>query len=233
MSQSATGGRRRLDSSVPPEYDLPTREPRIDSPIAARFVMFLVFIGWVVGTAGSATAIIAVDTPVLDRATFRGAADGGLRDRADPSRRRLPAHLVTDDGRARGRRGDPRDQHPAGCCGCGDGRARRGLGRARDPTCRHRDRRRSASTPCHWAWPSAARWRWPRGTRRSTISASTSRCSRSLSAWRSPWSGTSAPACTAWGDRTSRSWPASPRWCCWCSSTAASCVRTDRSRWCA
>ncbi|MDX6277264.1 MAG: hypothetical protein QOJ72_1392 [Nocardioidaceae bacterium] len=61
--QSATGGRRRLDASVLPEYDLPTREPRIDSPIAARFVMFLVFIGWVIGTAGSATAIIAIDTP--------------------------------------------------------------------------------------------------------------------------------------------------------------------------
>jgi hypothetical protein len=63
MSRASNGGRRRLDASVLPEYDLPTREPRIDSPIAARFVMFLVFVAWVAGTAGAGTAIVAVDTP--------------------------------------------------------------------------------------------------------------------------------------------------------------------------
>lgn len=63
MSRAPKGGRRRLDASVPPEYDLPTREPRLDSPRAARFVMALVFLGWVAGTAGSATSIAAVDTP--------------------------------------------------------------------------------------------------------------------------------------------------------------------------
>ncbi len=63
MSRAPKGGRRRLDASVPPEYDLPTREPRLDSPRAARFVMVLVFLGWVAGTAGSATSIAAVDTP--------------------------------------------------------------------------------------------------------------------------------------------------------------------------
>lgn len=60
---SAASGRRRLDASVLPEYDLPTREPRIDSPIAARFVMFLVFVAWLIGTVGAGTAIVAVDTP--------------------------------------------------------------------------------------------------------------------------------------------------------------------------
>jgi len=63
MSRAQKGGRRRLDASVPPEYDLPTREPRLDSPGAARFVMVLVFLGWVAGTAGAATSIAAVDTP--------------------------------------------------------------------------------------------------------------------------------------------------------------------------
>ena len=63
MSRAPKGGRRRLDASVPPEYDLPTREPRIDSPRTARILMVLVFIGWVAGTAGSGTSIVAVDTP--------------------------------------------------------------------------------------------------------------------------------------------------------------------------
>ncbi|WP_332662175.1 hypothetical protein [Aeromicrobium sp.] len=63
MSRAPKGGRRRLDASVPPEYDLPTREPRIESPRTARFLMFLVFLGWVAGTVGSGTAIVAVDTP--------------------------------------------------------------------------------------------------------------------------------------------------------------------------
>ncbi|MEV7398049.1 hypothetical protein [Aeromicrobium sp. NPDC092404] len=63
MSRAPKGGRRRLDASVPPEYDLPTREPRLESPRAARFVMVLVFVAWLAGTAGSATSIIALDTP--------------------------------------------------------------------------------------------------------------------------------------------------------------------------
>ena len=35
-----TAGRRRADSPRPPEYDLPTREPRIESPRTARLLMF-------------------------------------------------------------------------------------------------------------------------------------------------------------------------------------------------
>ncbi|AXT86365.1 hypothetical protein C6I20_15070 [Aeromicrobium sp. A1-2] len=63
MSRAPKGGRRRLDASVPPEYDLPTREPRIDSPRTARTLMLLVFIAWLLGTAGAATSVVAVGTP--------------------------------------------------------------------------------------------------------------------------------------------------------------------------
>lgn len=63
MSRPPKGGRRRLDSSAPPEYDLPTREPRIDSPRTARLLMVLVFVGWVAGTLGAGTSVIAVGTP--------------------------------------------------------------------------------------------------------------------------------------------------------------------------
>lgn len=63
MSQTARGGRRRLDASVPPEYDVPTREPRIESARAARLVMGAVFGLWVVGFAGALTAVVAVGAP--------------------------------------------------------------------------------------------------------------------------------------------------------------------------
>ena len=44
MSRAPKGGRRRLDASVPPEYDLPTREPRLDSPVAARAIENTVYV---------------------------------------------------------------------------------------------------------------------------------------------------------------------------------------------
>lgn len=56
-------GRRRLDSSELLQYDLPTREPRIESPRAARIVMIVVFVGWIVGTIGAGTSIVAVGAP--------------------------------------------------------------------------------------------------------------------------------------------------------------------------
>ena len=46
-----TAGRRRADSPRPPEYDLPTREPRIESPRTARLLMFGVLVAWIIGTA--------------------------------------------------------------------------------------------------------------------------------------------------------------------------------------
>lgn len=63
MSRTNSPGHRRLDASVLPEYDLPTREPRIGSPIAARLVIGVVFLAWVAGTAGAATSIVSVATP--------------------------------------------------------------------------------------------------------------------------------------------------------------------------
>lgn len=63
MSGAVKGGRRRLDSSVPPEYDLPTREPRLESPQVARILLVLVFAAWVVGTLGAGSSIVAVDIP--------------------------------------------------------------------------------------------------------------------------------------------------------------------------
>lgn len=60
---TAHGGRRRLDASVPPEYDVPTREPRIESPETARLVMVGVFALWVVGFVGTLTSIVAVGAP--------------------------------------------------------------------------------------------------------------------------------------------------------------------------
>lgn len=62
MSSPVQGGRRRLDA-VEPEYDLPTREPRLDSPRTARVVLLAVFAMWVIGTLGAASAVIAVDVP--------------------------------------------------------------------------------------------------------------------------------------------------------------------------
>jgi len=56
-------GRRRLDASLTPEYELPTREPRIDSAVAARVVMGVVFGLWVVGTLGAATSVIDTGAP--------------------------------------------------------------------------------------------------------------------------------------------------------------------------
>ena len=57
------GGRRRLDSSVPADYDVPTREPRLASPAAAGVVIAVTFAAWVVGTLGAATAVVAVGAP--------------------------------------------------------------------------------------------------------------------------------------------------------------------------
>jgi len=63
MSQTARGGRRRLDASVPPEYDVPTREPRLESARTARLVMGAVFGVWVLGFAGTLTSVVAIGAP--------------------------------------------------------------------------------------------------------------------------------------------------------------------------
>ena len=56
-----TAGRRRADSPRPPEYDLPTREPRIESPRTARVLMFGVLVAWIIGTLAAATSVVVVD----------------------------------------------------------------------------------------------------------------------------------------------------------------------------
>ncbi len=58
-----TEGRRRADSPRPPEYDLPTREPRIESPRTARLLMLGVLIAWVIGTLAAGTSVVAIDIP--------------------------------------------------------------------------------------------------------------------------------------------------------------------------
>lgn len=63
MTATTQGGRRRLDASVPQEYDVPTREPRIDSPETARAIMAATVVLWVIGFAGSLTSIVAVGAP--------------------------------------------------------------------------------------------------------------------------------------------------------------------------
>ncbi|MGA9715445.1 MAG: hypothetical protein WBQ48_06400, partial [Aeromicrobium sp.] len=57
------GGRRRLDSSVPQDYDVPTRVARIASPRIAYLVMSSFVVLWLVGVAGAGTAVVAVGTP--------------------------------------------------------------------------------------------------------------------------------------------------------------------------
>lgn len=63
MARTPKGGRRRLDSSEEPAYDVPTREPRIESARTARTLMFAMFVAWIVGTVGAGTAVVAVDSP--------------------------------------------------------------------------------------------------------------------------------------------------------------------------
>lgn len=56
-----SSGRRRAAS--PAEYDIPTREPRVQSPRAARTLMSGVFAAWVVGLLLAGTAVVAIDFP--------------------------------------------------------------------------------------------------------------------------------------------------------------------------
>jgi hypothetical protein len=57
------GGRRRLDSSVPEDYDVPTRVPRLSSPALARGAVLATVVMWVIGAAGAATSVVAVGAP--------------------------------------------------------------------------------------------------------------------------------------------------------------------------
>lgn len=58
---ASTAGRRR--AAAPEEYDFPTREPRVKSPRAARWLMAGVFAAWMVGVAAAGSAVVAYDLP--------------------------------------------------------------------------------------------------------------------------------------------------------------------------
>ncbi|MFL6088776.1 MAG: hypothetical protein ACJ71Z_01400 [Aeromicrobium sp.] len=59
--RSSSAGRRR--AATPDEYDVPTREPRVKSPRAARTLMAGVFAVWIIGIVLAGTAVVAFDLP--------------------------------------------------------------------------------------------------------------------------------------------------------------------------
>jgi hypothetical protein len=63
MTSTVQGGRRRLDASVPPEYDVPTREPRIESQRTVRFLLGAMMALWLVGVLAAGTSVVAVGAP--------------------------------------------------------------------------------------------------------------------------------------------------------------------------
>ncbi len=62
MSTTTQGGRRRLDASQAPQYDLPTRQPRL-RPDLGRWVVAGVIALWVLATGAAATSVVAVGAP--------------------------------------------------------------------------------------------------------------------------------------------------------------------------
>ncbi|MFT4189691.1 MAG: hypothetical protein QM621_14080 [Aeromicrobium sp.] len=62
MSGAATG-RRRLDASVPQEYDQPVRPPRLPSNQLSVRLGVTVGVGAILGLLGSLTGVVAVDAP--------------------------------------------------------------------------------------------------------------------------------------------------------------------------
>lgn len=63
MTTTATGSPGRRRAAEPDEYDLPTREPRVRSPFAAKVLMAGVLAAWFVGVAAASTSVIAYDLP--------------------------------------------------------------------------------------------------------------------------------------------------------------------------
>ncbi len=64
MSGTAVG-RRRLDASVPPEYEQAVRAPRFSSRRSAAWTGALVGLAALVGAAGTVSSLIAVDVPAV------------------------------------------------------------------------------------------------------------------------------------------------------------------------
>lgn len=62
--RSATEGRRRLDTTVPADYDVPTRQPRLESDRYVRLAFAGTFLVWVLGVIGAGTSVVAVAHPL-------------------------------------------------------------------------------------------------------------------------------------------------------------------------
>lgn len=63
MSRTPAGGRRRLDNSVVPEYEMPTRGPRIGSEVVVKRVVRLTVAVWVLAAVAAGTSVVAVGAP--------------------------------------------------------------------------------------------------------------------------------------------------------------------------
>ncbi|WP_370186078.1 hypothetical protein [Aeromicrobium sp.] len=60
---TSSGGRRRLDASVPIDYDVPVRQPRLESPTATRYAFAATIVAWVVGVVAAGSSLVAVAHP--------------------------------------------------------------------------------------------------------------------------------------------------------------------------
>lgn len=63
MSRTHAGGRRRLDSTAPAGYDMPTRGPRITSRPLLRGTIAVVVVLWIVAGLAAGTSVVAVGAP--------------------------------------------------------------------------------------------------------------------------------------------------------------------------
>ncbi|MEO6470963.1 MAG: hypothetical protein ABIR57_03890 [Aeromicrobium sp.] len=64
MSRHPSGGRRRLDTTVPPDYEMPTRAPRITSRPLVHSLIGLTFLVWILAAVAAGTSVVAVGAPI-------------------------------------------------------------------------------------------------------------------------------------------------------------------------
>ena len=63
MGSKSGGGRRRLDSATPADYDVPTRQPRLTSTALQRSIVAIWLVAWLLGTLVAGTSVVAVGAP--------------------------------------------------------------------------------------------------------------------------------------------------------------------------
>lgn len=63
MSRTPEGGRRRLDTAVPDDYEMPTREPRIASRSFVSTLIAGSFAVWIIAALAAGTSVVAVGAP--------------------------------------------------------------------------------------------------------------------------------------------------------------------------